>query len=232
MCGGSRTDNSSSAIYQQNRMIQQQHDENLAQQQSILDQQLGYELQRQAQISDAMAGVNSAFGNRAPIYQQLENATYDLNRDRLADDRAQNEQQLGFALARSGLSGGSVDVDKNADLLQRYNQGLVQARSHASDAAANARGRDEQLRASLLGMAGSGAIGGGQAYQMASQGLQSQAAAPSYLPGLSNIFQGLSDSIGMAARYAGLRQGGYGGEDEYNSVHVSSPGRSYGGNVT
>ena len=250
MCGGGGGGPSQAEIDAQNAALRdQQNKQNYLMRKQMEQQQRQYnqsfahssssesaaierENARLAQIQAAQGGVNKAFGNRQGVYQNLEDQTFNMNRDKLMDNRSDASRNLKFALARAGTSGGAVDVDKNTDLLDRYNTGLVQARSHASDQAGALKARDEQLRASLLGAASSGTMTGGSAYNQAVQGLSNNAAAPAYMGNIGSIFAGLSDAIGQAAMIQGMGVNPYGSEDEFSSYNFSSPGDTYAGQVS
>lgn len=86
----------------------------------------------------------------------------DLNRQKSDADRS-----LTFALARSGLTGGSRQIDANRTLGQDYQRGILDAERMAQGAMADLRGQDEQARLNLTSLAQSGLSTGNAATQAA-----------------------------------------------------------------
>lgn len=83
--------------------------------------------------------------------------------DKLSDDRRVTERGTRFQLARQGLAGGSADVDQNAEILRKFNEGSLEAGNAALAAGNSARSADEQTRIGIInnirnGMAASDAI--------------------------------------------------------------------------
>jgi hypothetical protein len=144
------------------------------------------EEERQARIKAATDEINNIFANkvkktnpdgsefwvdgdpanaRDTLYADQRKTVYDLNKTEAIGP-------LGFlGLARMGLLGGSVDVDSNAELNRRTNEGLLRAGGIADQAAADLKASDEKTRSNLISMAQSG-IDTGTASQMALQGLK------------------------------------------------------------
>jgi hypothetical protein len=63
---------------------------------------------------------------------------------------------LKFALAKSGLTGGSEQVDQQEQLGESYAKGQLQAEQKALGAGANLQDADEQARQRLIALATSG----------------------------------------------------------------------------
>jgi hypothetical protein len=83
--------------------------------------------------------------------------------DRLGKDRSQAERQVRFELARRGLMGGSADIDQGREILEKFQEGSLEARNAALGAANEARSADEKTRVNLInnirsGMAESDAL--------------------------------------------------------------------------
>ena len=175
------------------------------------------EAERQARINAATNTINSIFGNssRDQLYADQRNSVYDLNRtevDRQAEQAARSNL---FGLARSGLLGGSQDIDSNAELNRRTNEGLMRARSVADQSAADFRRSDEQLRSNLVSMAQSG-IDTGTAAQMALNGLQTNAQQMAGQRGGATV-GGLFDDLSYAYLANQQRQGINGATNPYGS---------------
>lgn len=135
------------------------------------------ERERQARIEAATAKVNEIFntGNRDELYAEQKGAVYDLNRAEVDRQATETARANRFALARTGLAGGSVDAESHAELNRRTNEGLMRAGSIADQAAADLKVQDERTRSNLISMAQSG-IDSGSAATMALEGLKANAA--------------------------------------------------------
>lgn len=104
--------------------------------------------------------------SREKLYDEQQQAVYDLNAKEVNDQYADAERANRFALARNGLLGGSSDVESNAKLQEKTNEGLIKATALGQQAASDLRTADEQSKQSLISMAQSG-IDTGTAQQMA-----------------------------------------------------------------
>lgn len=116
----------------------------------------------------------TAMSSRTNLYAKIgedtkNNAMVDLDKD-----RSITERDLGFMLARAGLSGGSRDVDVNRDILDTYNQGVLKAASMGTETANNARSADDQTRVKLIQNIQAG-LDEGQAAQQAYEGMANNA---------------------------------------------------------
>lgn len=83
--------------------------------------------------------------------------------DKLGEDRKDAERGTRFQLARQGLAGGSADIDQNAEILNQFNRGSLEAGNAALATANNARSADEKTRVGIInnirnGMAANDAI--------------------------------------------------------------------------
>jgi hypothetical protein len=72
----------------------------------------------------------------------------DLDRTKLKNDRG-----LKFALARSGLPGGSTDIDQNRNLTEAYLRAAVEAERKAQGAGNQLRAADQEAKLGLFGQA-------------------------------------------------------------------------------
>jgi hypothetical protein len=126
------------------------------------------EQDRQRRIAEATSAINDIFNtaNREALYDEQKQSVTDLNAKSAQEQYEEAQRANKFALARSGLLGGSADVDSNADLQQRLNEGLVKAVGLGDAAASNLQKADESTKSSLLSMAQSG-IDTGTAQSMA-----------------------------------------------------------------
>lgn len=110
------------------------------------------EEERQRELQAAQRRIESIF-NSPERNQQIEQFI-DAQRSYLQSDldrsHADNSRELKFATARSGLSGGSVDVDKNKDLAELYLRGIAEAERRAQNSGAELRSQDQASKQSLM----------------------------------------------------------------------------------
>lgn len=183
---------------------------------------------RQSQIANSVDAINSAYNNpkREAQIQDFLGAsrqyyTNDLDRQKAIADRSTK-----FALARSGLTGGSAAVDANRTLGENYQQGVLQADRLAQGAAADLRSADEQSRLNLIAAAQQGADMTTSASRAAST-LQSNLASGNAgvkADALGDVFSGLSN-IWTTSQQNAAQNRGY--RDVYNLLYT--PGFGYGG---
>ena len=114
--------------------------------------------EQKAKIAAATSAINSIFdnANREAQYQQQRDAVYQLNANDVNRQAEEAERANRFALARSGLLGGSAEIDSTADINERTNKGLLKAQGLADDSAAQLKTQDESTRQNLLSLANSG----------------------------------------------------------------------------
>src|SRR5690242_6662878 len=117
------------------------------------------EAERQRQIAATSAQINALFNDpsRQAQYNQLASDTTKYYTDDLNRQNAIAGRKLKFALARSGLIGGSQQAAEGQQLSDDYTKGLLTASRKGQGAAADLRSADEATRMQLLGMAESGA---------------------------------------------------------------------------
>lgn len=139
--------------------------------------------------------VNRAFddparqGQYAAFLQALR-GDYSRILNRAHDTASRNRK---FAMARSGLIGGSRDVDSGRELRETYLSDALGAERQAQGAVMDLQGRDEASRSSLLGMvrSGTGLTAGGMdaANQMRSNAQMVQQALPasSFSAGIQSL---------------------------------------------
>jgi hypothetical protein len=156
------------------------------------------EAERQARIAAATNRINEIFNgaNRESMYNDQKSAVYDLNKAEVDRQAAVAERANRFGLARSGLVGGSADVDSNAELNRRTNEGLIRTGGIADQSAADLKLQDEKTRSNLISMAQSG-IDTGSAATMALNGLSvnaDQAAAQRNGATIGSLFGDLSQA--------------------------------------
>lgn len=167
---------------------------------------------------------------RQKLYDEQKAAVYELNTKEVDRQATEAERANRFGLARTGLLGGSADIDSNAELNRRTNEGLLRAGGIADQSAADLQAQDERTRANLISMAQSG-IDTGTAASMALNGLSAnanQAASARSGATVGGLFDDLSQAYLtnqiLTGRNAALT--GYG--KDVNGV-PASPDKVYGG---
>jgi len=137
------------------------------------------EAERKAQLAASQQRIEGIF-NSPERNQQIEDFIASQRGYLQSDlDRTHKTNQLNtkFATARSGLSGGSVDVDRNRLLSETYLRGIAEAENKAQGAGANLRAQDQSSKQSLF----SQVLSGGDATTAA-----------------TNAAQAMQQNIGMA----------------------------------
>ena len=129
-------------------------------------------------VADSIANADKknaeALQAREGLYTKIGDDTKNTALIDLNTDRDITQRDLGFMLARAGLSGGSRDVDVNRDILDTYNQGVLKAANMGTEAANNARSADDQTRVKLIQNIQAG-LDEGQAAQQAYEGMANNA---------------------------------------------------------
>lgn len=190
------------------------------------------EKERQQRIQAATESINATFNNsgRDALYSDQKTAVYDLNKREVDRQASEAERMNRFGLARTGLLGGSVNVDSVADLDRRTNEGLMRAGGIADQAAADLKTQDERTRSNLISLAQSG-IDTGTAAQQALKGLEVNSAnAASARAGatVGGLFNDLSQAYLINQQNQG-RQAGMQYGTQWNGV--SNPRTGVSGTV-
>lgn len=139
----------------------------------VAKQQAAEEAARQAQIAAATDRINAIFDDpsRTAEYNKLASDTTAYYMQDLNKQKAINDRNMRFALARGGQIGGSVQTDEAKNAGEDYLRGVVEASRRGQAAGAALRGEDEQERANLIALAQSG-MSMSQASQAATSALQ------------------------------------------------------------
>jgi len=191
--------------------------------------------QQQADIQNAITGINSIFDDpaRQDQYKKLGADTTAYYTNDVNDQEAINARQRKFAMARSGLTGGSQDAFTAGQLEKDYEKGILEASKQGQSAEANLKSQDEQSRMSLIAAAESGLDAGtaaAQGTQQLASNLQS-ASAGSTANTIANAFGDLSNLYTSSQNQKALQQGtlfGYGGLFSSPNYGGPSSGASYG----
>lgn len=155
------------------------------------------ERQRQANIASTTNQINALFDSpqRQAQYQEFGGALRDLFMQDLNRQKGTADRDLLFAMARSGLTGGSRAVDAGKLLGEEYGRGLLESERRAQSGIADLMGRDEGARQNLIGLAQTGLNSTAAAQQAAASlraGLEG-ARANAQVQGLGDIFGSISD---------------------------------------
>jgi hypothetical protein len=149
---------------------------------------------RQTQINQSVAQINSAYNSPARLAQYN---TYGTNLQnyytgQVNEQEAVNARNLKFAMARSGLTGGSAAVDSNTQLQKDYTKGLLQASQAAQSGKAALQQSDINAENQLTSLAEQGAYMGAIPTQIAQATNANLGAAANYgnANALGNLFAG------------------------------------------
>lgn len=171
--------------------------------------------------------------SRDKLYAEQKTAVYDLNKAEVERQAKEAERANRFALARTGLLGGSADVEAATELNRRTNEGLLRAGGIADQTAADLKLSDERTRSNLISMAQSG-IDTGTASTMALEGLKAnaaQAAAARSGSTIGGLFNDLSQAYLVNQGVQG-RNNALSGVGQSQWFGVSSPQTTYSGKTT
>jgi len=116
------------------------------------------EQERQAAITRTSQGIEDIFSSpeRQQQYADFENATRTLGMQDLAEQKRQADLGNKFALARSGLTGGSRARDLGTATGEDYTKGLLTVSQRAQAASADLMSADQTAKNNLLALAQSG----------------------------------------------------------------------------
>jgi hypothetical protein len=168
------------------------------------------EAERQAKIDATIGEINTLYdsaGRKRQVAEYgadlLNYLTTDANRQKVNADR-----DLRFALARSGQVGGSVQVDKNRDLGEEYQRGILEAARRSQAGMANLKSADAQSRLNLTALAQNGLSTGSAASQAAAsmQAALESASAGDRAQGLGDIFTSVASAKAASEKSAAQRR--------------------------
>ncbi len=150
--------------------------------------------ERQAEITRSTEAIDAAFGGRGAQQQEFVNSLREFLTGDVRRQQKVSSRRSKFALARSGLSGGSQAVDQGRTLAEEFTEGLLKAERGAQGGLADLKAQDEQARLQLLGLAQTG-LKAGTAASRASEAIQSNLAGAS----ARGLQQGIGDVFGKTA---------------------------------
>jgi hypothetical protein len=166
--------------------------------------EVGYNAAKAAAKAKADA-LNATAAGRETLYKKIGDdakatALLDLNKD-----RADTERELGFMLARQGLSGGSRDIDVNRDILDTNQQGILKATNLGLQIANDARSNDDKTRVNLINSIRAG-LDQGSAQQQAYEGMRNNAASAADAAKATSL-TGFFDTLRNRQQQAAYTQG-------------------------
>jgi len=166
---------------------------------------------RQQNIRITQRRINQVFNDpqRSADIANFVGATRQYYQQDLDRQKADADRGLIFALAKSGLSGGSTQVDQQQRLGDNYAKGLLQVEQKAQGAGGALEAADQDARQRLIGLATSGldsTTGAAQAAAMMKSNLENQQAS---LGALSDAFTGVNNFVQQAKDAQQRRQGYY-----------------------
>lgn len=169
------------------------------------------EAERQAKMTEATSRLNAVFDSperQAQIAAFLA-ALRDQYGTQLNRQKAVQDRNLKFSMARSGLTGGSAAVDANRLLGEEFSQGILDSENRAQAAVGDLRSADEASRMGIISMIRSGldsttaAQRAGSAMQANAQGAQGRAMTE----GLGDVFGSTAELYKRQTEAAERRRG-------------------------
>lgn len=142
--------------------------------QNVFDQ-AGYDAAVKASEDKANA-LREGAKARETLYGKIGTDATNVAMTDINKERGIAQRELGFSLARNGLSGGSRDIDANRDVLDTYQQGVLKASNIGNQSKNTARTNDEKTRVNLISSIYAG-LSSGDATQQAYAGMANNARA-------------------------------------------------------
>jgi hypothetical protein len=165
---------------------------------------------QQQQIQQSVQQITSAFGSpqRQAQYDTYGQNLGDYYTGQVNTQEATNARNLKFAMARSGLTGGSEAADANTQLQKDYSQALLQASQQAQAGKAALEQSDINAKNQLIGLAQQGNFTGSIPSQIATAQSAALDSAKAYGPAnaLGNMFTGTANIWGNEATAAANRR--------------------------
>lgn len=144
---------------------------------------------------------------RDAMYSKEGGAVFDLNKNKLDEDLSDSKRKLNFALARTGLFGGSEDIAQHDKQQKVYDKGILDARNLADQKSADFQGQDETARLNIINQIQSG-IDSGTALENARKGMEvnaAKAAANTNSQIIGNAFDDAGLMYGLQQQNAGIQ---------------------------
>lgn len=128
-----------------------------------------YNQQQQQQIGQSVDQINKAYSSpqRQAQYGQYQSNLQGYLTGQVNNQEAVNARNLKFAMARSGLTGGSAATDSNTQLQKDYTQGLLQASQQAQAGTSALEQSDINAKNQMISLAQQGNFTGAIPTQVA-----------------------------------------------------------------
>lgn len=150
--------------------------------------------EQQRQIQQTVGQINDAYGSpqRQQQYDAYGKNLQSYYTGQVNEQETTNARNLKFAMARSGLTGGSAAVDSNTQLAKDYSKGLLEASRAAQGGTAALQQADVASKNQLIGLAQQGNFTGMIPQQVASSQSAALGAAQNFgnANALGNLFAG------------------------------------------
>lgn len=192
------------------------------------------EAQRAAGIASNIKNINSAFAGRGAQYDNYQQALQGQYQTELTRQQAIASRNNKFALARSGLTGGSAAVDAGKLLSQDEQRGTLNAQQQVQGSVAKLQASDEATRQQEISLAQGGGDIGDAATQTAN-GLRANignAQNASVAQSLGQVFGDVATNYTNMNTAAALRRGTYAGASKAALYGGTLSGLGGGGTST
>lgn len=167
--------------------------------------------QQQSQINQNVNNIQAAFSPAATAgqYTQYANALTQSYQAALQRQQQLASRNLNFAMARSGLTGGSAAADQAGLLQQESALGTLNAQQQVQGKVAALQQQNAQTEAQLMSVAQTGGYMGDAAQETASalQANLGNAMGNTAASGLGNVFGNTANLVNNMNTASALRQG-------------------------
>lgn len=169
------------------------------------------ERERQARIASTISSIDQVFSSpeRQGQYDQFLTALRDFYGADATRQRDVADRERRFAMARSGLTGGSADTDSRLTLGDEFQRAILGAEDQAQAALGDLRAQDEATRTQLTQLAQAGLDAttatrrAGEAMQQSAAAMQSNARSR----GLGDMFGTTLGAVERSRNAAAMRRG-------------------------
>jgi hypothetical protein len=144
----------------------------------------------------AIAYINGLFGGREtrrPAYETHAGNVRQFHQTNINEDFTTAEREMRDALARQSLTGGSADIDQNALLERKKQEGFIEVGRRADAAASDLEMADEQTKQGLINQINSGLDAGsaGNSLYAGMTAARERASANDVSTRLNNFFRNI-----------------------------------------
>lgn len=179
--------------------------------QQIADQQRADEDARRVRIGQTIGQVNKIYDSpgRNQQYTDFLNAMRQQYGQQLGEQHGVAARNRKFAVSRSGLAGGSADVDSRRTLGEEHQKGLLAAENRSQSALGDLKSTDESSRLNLIQLAQSG-LDAGTAASQAGAAIAANAASAkdnATVKGLGDVFGTTAETYKKQQEADAMRRG-------------------------